>query len=96
MIKRYAHRVDSRTGATPEREEVDDLPRLDPALALLPELRLEQIGVMAEEQLAQPRVAEQERRELLREDVVAARRRTTARPRARPRGFGGGGMRAER
>ena len=37
----------------------------------MPELGLEQLGVVAQEELAQARVAEQEGRELLREDIVA-------------------------
>jgi len=53
------------------REEVHQLAALDPALGALPELRLEQVGVVAQEELAQARVAEQEGRELLGEDVVA-------------------------
>ena len=53
------------------REEVHQLAALDPALGGLPELRLEQVGVVAQEELAQARIAEQEGRELLREDIVA-------------------------
>ena len=52
------------------REEVHQLAARGPALGGLPELRLEQVGVVAQEELAQARVAEQEGRELFGEDVV--------------------------
>src|SRR4051812_2162436 len=50
--------------------EVDDLPGRDPALRLAPELRCQQVGVVAQERLANTLVPEQERLELLREHVA--------------------------
>jgi hypothetical protein len=50
--------------------EVDDLPALIRRWQASPELGFEEVGMVAEEELAQLRVAEQERGELLGEDVV--------------------------
>src|SRR6476646_10223275 len=55
-------------------EEVDHLAGRDAALRLLPELGAQQVGVVPQERLPHAFVAEQERLEFLREDVVGADR----------------------
>src|SRR5690606_22185296 len=56
------------------RKDVVELAGEDAALARLPILGLEQLGVVLQERAPDARVAEQERGELLREDVVRADR----------------------
>src|SRR5690606_41591222 len=56
------------------RKDVVEFAVADAPLTFLPVAGVEQVGVMLHEQLAHPRVAEQESAELLREHVVRSHR----------------------